>query len=68
MRVKSITMLSDAELRKIRQILEESRCPNDSLRATFPEAYFRIDEENGIIYFGRHSYDFTYEIIPREAE
>jgi hypothetical protein len=62
MRIKSITPLSDFELLRIRNILKESRCPNESLRATFPEAYYRIDEEEEIIYFGRHSYDYTYEM------
>lgn len=62
MRVKSITQLSDFELRKIQSIMRESRCPNESLRASFPEAYHHIDEERGIIYFGHHSHDYTYEI------
>ena len=62
MRVKSITQLSDNELRKIQSIMQESRCPHESLRATFPEAYHHIDEEHGIIYFGHHSHDYTYEL------
>ncbi len=62
MRIKSITQLSDNELRKIRGILKESRCPNESLRATFPNGYHHMDEEKGIIYFGAHSYDYTYEL------
>lgn len=62
MRVKSIMPLSDTELKKIRDIMKESICPNESLRATFPETYHRIDEEAGIIYIGRHSHDYTYEI------
>ncbi len=62
MRVKSIMPLSDFELLRIQSIMQESRCPNESLRATFPEAYHRIDEEERIIYFGRHSYDYTYEL------
>ena len=62
MRVKSITQLSDNELHKIKSIMQESRCPNESLRATFPHGYHHIDEEEGIIYFGAHSYDYTYEL------
>lgn len=62
MRVKSIMALSDTELKKIRDIMNESRCPNESLRATFPATYHRIDEPAGIIYIGRHSYDYTYEL------
>lgn len=62
MRIKSITQLSDNELRKIRSILKESRCPNESLRATFSDGYHHMDEEKGIIYFGAHSYDYTYEL------
>ena len=62
MRVKSITPLSDSELRRIQMILNESKCLNESLRATFAEAYHHIDEENGVIYFGSHSYDYTYEV------
>ena len=62
MRVKSICQLSDNELRKIKSIMQESRCPNESLRATFPHGYHHIDEETGIIYFGAHSHDYTYEL------
>lgn len=62
MKIKSITQLSDNELRKIKSILKESRCPNESLRATFPHGYHHIDEETGIIYFGAHSHDYTYEL------
>ena len=54
--------LSDFEIHQIQGIMKESRCPNESLRATFPEAYHRIDEEEGVIYFGQHSYDYTYEL------
>ena len=62
MQVKSITQLSDNELRKIQSIMKESRCPNESLRATFQDGYHHIDEEKGIIFFGAHSYDYTYEL------
>lgn len=62
--VKSITMLSDAERNKIRQILSESKCPNESLRATFPTAYHHMDAEGQVIYFGAHSYDYTYTVYP----
>ena len=62
MRVKSIVPLSDSELRRIQGILKESNCPNESLRATFPETYQRIDEENGVIYFGIPSHDYSYEL------
>ena len=61
-RVKSIVPLSDSELRRIQGILKESNCQNESLRATFQETYQRIDEENGVIYFGVHSHDYTYEL------
>jgi hypothetical protein len=67
--VKSITQLSDNELNKIKSILKESRCPNESLRATFPDGFHHIDEEKSIIYFGAHSHDYTYEIcIPLKTE
>ncbi len=62
MRIKSITQLSDNEVRKIRGILKESKCPNESLKATFPTAFHHIDEENGIVYMGAHSWDYTYEV------
>lgn len=62
MLIKSITQLSDNELRKIQSIMKESRCPNESLRATFQDGYHHIDEEKGVVYFGAHSYDYTYEI------
>lgn len=60
--VKSISMLSDTELRQIRSILEESKCPHESLKATFPYAYHHMDEDT--IYFGAHSYDYTYAVYP----
>lgn len=66
MRIKSIIPLSDTELRRIHDILMESHCVNESLRATFPETYYRIDEAQGIIYIGRHSHDYTYEITLSE--
>lgn len=62
MRVKSIMLLSDSELCLIQNIMKESSCPNESLRAVFPEAFHRFDKEKGIIYFGAHSYDYTYEL------
>lgn len=62
MRIKSITPLSDNELNKIKSILKESRCLNESLRATFPHGYHHIDEEKGVVYFGAHFYDYTYEL------
>ena len=63
MRVKSILPLSDSELKRIQYILRESRFIHESLRTNFPEAYYRIDEQEKIIYFGRHSYDYTYELF-----
>ena len=60
--IKSITQLSDNELHKIKSVLKESRCPNESLRATFSDGYHHMDEEKGVIYFGAHSYDYTYEL------
>lgn len=66
--IKSITMLSDSELNKIRGILKESKCINESLRATFPHTYSHIDEDKNIIYFGAHSWDFTYSIDPIAKE
>ncbi len=62
--IKSITPISDGEMNKIREILSESKCPNESLRATFPYAYHHIDLENQVIYFGAHSYDYTYAVYP----
>lgn len=62
--VKSITVLSDSEMNKIRQILSESKCPHESLRAAFPHAYHHMDIEGQVIYFGSHSYDYTYAVYP----
>ena len=62
MRIKSIVPLSDIELRRIREILEESKCPNESLRATFGDGYHHMDSDT--VYFGAHSYDYTYEVYP----
>ena len=62
--VKSITPLSDNELNKIREILHSSKNPNETLRDTFPTAYHHMDMEGQVIYFGSHSYDFTYAVYP----
>lgn len=62
--VKSITMLSDCELNKIRQILSESKDPNQALKDAFPGGYHHMDFERQIIYFGAHSYDYTYAVYP----
>ena len=62
--IKSITPLSDSERERIREILRESKCPNESLRATFPYAYHHMDLEQQVIYFGSHSYDYTYAVYP----
>ena len=62
MRIKSIVPLSDVELRRIRDILQESKCPHESLKATFPHTYHHMTEDT--IYFGAHSYDYTYAVYP----
>ena len=62
--VKSMTELSDFEKRNIQRIASESKCINESLRATFGAGFHRYDETNDTAYFGAHSYDYTYEIIP----
>ena len=62
MRIKSNTLFSDVELEKIRGILRESKCPNESLSATFPGIVHHIDEAAGIIYFGSPPWDLTQEI------
>lgn len=64
MRVKSILPLSDAEMRKIKLILEKSSDVDAALRDLFPGEYYRMTDDT--IYFGRHSHDYVYEIIPRK--
>ena len=66
MRVKSILPLSDSELRKIKLILEKSKNIAAALRDLFPDTYYQI--VNDTIYFGRHSQDYVYEIIPKKLE
>lgn len=60
--IKSMTPLSDNELNMIRDILSEANCINEALRRTFPHAYSHMDRDK--IFFGSHSYDYTYEITP----
>lgn len=62
MLIKSNTLFSDMELRKIRDIMQKSKCPNESLSATFPGIKHRIDELSEIIYFGAPPWDLTQEI------
>lgn len=63
MRIKSLLPLSDSELRKIKLILEKSADVDAALRDLFPGEYYRMDGDT--IYFGRHSQDYVYEIIPK---
>ena len=37
--------LSSSEKNKIKQIMKESQCPNESLQNTFPNRYCCIDKE-----------------------
>ncbi len=60
--IKSIVPLSDAEIRRIILIFEESCCPYESLKAMYP-GHIRLDKD--IVYFGMHSFDYTYAIYPR---
>ncbi len=62
MRIKSIVPLSDAEVRRITMILSESPCAEEQIKSTFP-GYVRMEDDT--IYFGMHSYDYTYEIYPQ---
>lgn len=54
------TLLSDTELHRIKSILEESDCPNESFRATFPKDYDHMENEN--IYFNHAFWDQSVEI------
>ena len=60
MRVKSNTPLSDAEMKRIRGILRESKCPNESLHSTFPGMKIRIDGHD--IFIGNPPWDVTQEL------
>ena len=66
MRIKSMTPLSDNELNMIRDILTEANCVNEALRRTFEDGYSHMDHDT--LYFGSHSWDYTYEVIPRIKE
>ena len=60
MRIKSNTPLSDSELYLIERIMKESKCPHESLIATFPNVYHhKTDTE---IYMGNPPWDLTQEI------
>ena len=61
MRIKSITPLSDAELNLIRETLKESDTPDQSLYSAFPCGFHHMTDDT--LYFGAHSYDYTYEIV-----
>ena len=61
MKIKTNTPLSDTEVFMVTRILKESKCPHESLRATFPNEYHhKTDTE---IYFGNPPWDLTQEII-----
>ena len=60
--VKSITPLSDNELNKIREIFDTEENPEEALYNYFPYAFHHITD--GTVYFGAHSYDYTYAIYP----
>ena len=59
--VKANTPLSDNEKRMIRDIRRESKCINESLKATFLDAFHHYDEESDTAYFGAHGPYITYE-------
>lgn len=59
--VKSITPVSDNELNLIREIFEQGEDVEAALYNRFPYAFHHISSD-GTIYFGAHSYDYTYEI------
>lgn len=60
MQIKSNTPLSDAEMQKVRDIMRESNCPHESLKATFPGVYHH--RTNTEIFFGNPPWDMTQEI------
>ena len=66
MKIKSMAELSDADKKKIQDILTESNCINESLKNTFGDRYNRMDRDT--IFFGPHSHDFVYEIYPRMGQ
>lgn len=63
--VKSIVPLSDSELRVVERILRDSADPQKDLSKKFPDAYHHMDVDT--IYFGAHSYDYSYEVYPKKA-
>ena len=62
--IKSITPISDSELNKIREIFETEDDVERALYNAFPYGFHHISD--GVVFFGAHSYDFTFEIILSE--
>lgn len=64
--IKSISPLSDSELNLIREIFETDENPEEALYNAFPYAFHHIAD--GVVFFGAHSYDFTFEVYPEKKE
>lgn len=60
MNIKSNTPLSDAEMKQIRAIMRESKCPQESLSSTFPDVKVKVDGET--VYFGAPPWDISQEV------
>ena len=43
--IMSIGGVSDKEAKQVTEILQESKCPNESLGNTFPERFYAMEEE-----------------------
>jgi len=61
MQIKSNTPLSDNEMKKVSDILRQSKCPYESLRSTFPGV--NINMTDNVIWFGNPPWDLSQEVI-----
>ncbi len=43
--ILSIGDVSETEVQQVKDILQESKCPNESFSDTFPERYYAMEEE-----------------------
>ena len=61
--IHSSRELSENELSKIKGIIEESNCINESLSSTFAEDETVFDKDNRVILFNNaNNYDYTVSV------
>lgn len=65
--VETNRTLNEDDLQNITKILEESECPNESLKESFPDDNVTIVEQEHLIVFG-DSLDYVYEVFPSSVK